>query len=99
MPIHGQELQEEVLGVDSVANWRANSYKFTVVNGSNLYDSKRILLAMAPSNENIIYVLYENGLVNVAPDNAPEADLYKLNTTSGNVWTNLSANMPDFPQR
>jgi hypothetical protein len=87
-----------VLGVDSVANWRANSYKFTSSANGDLYESKRILLTMAPSNENIIYVFYENGLVNVAPDNAPEADLYKLNTTGGtNTWTNLSANMPDFP--
>lgn len=86
-----------VLGVDSVANWKANSYKFVSATNGDLYESKRILLAIAPSNENIIYVLYENGLVNVSPDFAPEADLFKLNTTSGNVWTNLSANMPDFP--
>ncbi len=51
---------------------------------------------MAPSNQNIIYVLYENGLSNTAPDNSPEADLFKVDMTSGNTWTNLSANMPDF---
>lgn len=77
-----------VLGVDSVANWRGNSPSNT---------SKRILVTLAPSNQNIAYVCYENGLLNVAPDNAPEADLFKLDMTSGNVWTNLSANMPDFP--
>jgi hypothetical protein len=77
-----------ILGVDSVAGWRANSPSNT---------SKRILVTMAPSNQNIAYVCYENGLLNVSPDNAPEADLFKLDMTSGNVWTNLSANMPDFP--
>jgi len=86
------------LGVDSVAGWRANSYDFQVVSGSNYYEPKRIIMAMAPSDENIIYILYENGLSNTAPDNAPEADLFKLNTTGGiNTWTNLSANVPDFP--
>lgn len=82
------------LGVDSVANWRGNSYKNYA--GSTTPISKRILLGMAPSNQNIVYVLYENGLSNTAPDNKPEADLFKLDMTSGNTWTNLSANMPDF---
>ncbi|MFI5133002.1 MAG: T9SS type A sorting domain-containing protein [Chitinophagales bacterium] len=82
------------LGVDSVANWRANSYNF--YSGTTTAISKRILMAMAPSNQNIVYVLYENGLSNSAPDNAPEADLFKLDMTSGNSWTNRSANMPDF---
>ena len=48
--------------------------------------------------KHILYVLYENGLsksqVQVA---TKEADLFKLNMSSGNVWTNLSANVPDFP--
>jgi hypothetical protein len=82
------------LGTDSVANWRANSYK--LVSGSSTFISKRIVLAAAPSNGNIVYVTYENGLSNTT-DNAPEADLFKLDMTSGNTWTNLSANMPDFP--
>jgi hypothetical protein len=82
-----------VLGVDSVANWRANSY---ILSGTTPIP-KRIILAAAPSNSNIIYVCYENGLSNVAPDNSPEADMFKLDLTSGNNWTNLSANMPDFP--
>jgi hypothetical protein len=81
-----------VLGVDSVANWRANSY---ILSGTTPIP-KRIILAAAPSNNNIVYVCYENGLSNVAPDNSPEADLFKLDLTAGNTWTNLSANMPDF---
>jgi photosystem II stability/assembly factor-like uncharacterized protein len=84
------------LGVDSVANWRGNAYSFEVVSGSNYYDTRRTLLALAPSNENILYVLYENGLSNTSPSFEKEADLFKLDMTSGNNWTNLSANLPDF---
>ena len=86
-----------VLGVDSVAGWRGNSYSFTDVGGSNFYDPRRTLISLAPSNENILYVIYENGLTNTSSARNKEADLFKLNMTSGNVWTNLSANLPDFP--
>ncbi len=78
-----------VLNTDSIANWRGNSY-----NGI----SKRILIALAPSNQNILYVLYENGLSNASPDLKPEVDFFKLDMTGGIFsWTNRSANMPDFP--
>ena len=83
-----------ILGTDSVAGWRGNSYSFTNVGGSNFYDPRRTLLALA--NEDILYVLYENGLRNESPSRNKEADLFKLNIP-GNVWTNLSANVPDFP--
>src|SRR6186997_35945 len=86
-----------VLGVDSVAGWRGNSYSFTDVGGSNFYAPRRTLISLAPSNENILYVIYENGLTNTSSARNKEADLFKLNMTSGNVWTNLSANLPDFP--
>lgn len=82
------------LGVDSVANWRANSY--VNYSGTTTPISKRIVMGMAPSNQNVVYILYENGLSNSAPDNAPEADLFKLSMANGYTWTNLSANMPDF---
>jgi hypothetical protein len=85
------------LGVDSAAGWRANSYGFFVAGGSNFYDPKRILLALAPSNENILYVLYENGFTNTSAARNKEADLFKLDMTAGNNWTNLSDNLPDFP--
>ncbi len=83
------------LGVDSVADWRGNSYD----NFSNSTTPlpKRIVLAQAASNNNIIYVLYENGLSNTSPDLSPEADLFKLDLTGGSpAWTNLSSNMPNF---
>jgi hypothetical protein len=78
----------QILGIDSVANWRANSY-----NGI----SKRILLALAPSNQNVAYVYYENGLSSDAPNFNPEADLFRVDI-SGNTftWSNRSANLPDF---
>jgi len=84
------------LGIDSVDGWRGNSYSFTDLGGSNFYDPRRTLIALAPSNEKILYVLYENGLTNTSSGRNKEADLFKLNMTSGNVWTNLSANLPDF---
>ena len=87
----------QTLGVDSVDGWRGNAYTSTDVGGSPFYDTRRILLALAPSNENILYVLYENGLTNTSSGRNKEADLFKLDMTSGNNWTNNSANLPDFP--
>jgi len=78
----------QVINVDSVANWRGNAY-FNPL-------SKRILLALAPSSQNLLYVLYENGLSQAGPAPQPEVDMYRYNSTA-NSWTNLSANMPDFP--
>ena len=76
-------------GVDSVAGWRGNSY-----DGG----SKRILLGLAPSNQKLMYIVYENGDKQSGASGKPEADLFKLDMGSGsNVWTNLSANVPDFP--
>lgn len=86
------------LNVDSVAGWRGNSYKTTSVSPDTTFTSKRILLAIAPSDENIVYVIYENGLSQATPELKPEADLFMLNTTGGtNTWVNRSDNMPDFP--
>lgn len=87
----------QTLGVDSVDGWRGNAYTSTNVGGSPFYDTRRILLALAPSNENILYVLYENGLTNTSSGRNKEADLFKLDMTSGNNWSNHSANLPDFP--
>ena len=87
----------QTLGVDSVDGWRGNAYTGEVQSGSFSYDTRRTLLALAPSNENILYVLYENGLSNSGSFRSKEADLFKLDMTSGNNWTNLSNNLPDFP--
>jgi hypothetical protein len=85
------------LGVDSVDGWKGNAYSYQLSGTEKFYDTRRTLLALAPSNENILYVLYENGLTNTSSGRFKEADLFKLNMTSGNVWTNLSGNLPDFP--
>lgn len=90
------------LGVDSVANWRANSYIGNIDNSpfppDTIFRSKRIILALAPSNQNLLFVCYENGLDQNSGTPKPEVDLFKLDISTGsNVWTNLSANMPDFP--
>jgi hypothetical protein len=73
---------------DSLNDWRGNAYDG---------NSKRIVLALAPSNQNILYVCYENGLSQESANGAnPEIDLYKLDF-SANTYVNRSANMPDFP--
>lgn len=82
----------QTLGVDSVSGWRGNSYD---------NNSKRILISLAPSNNNVAYVFYENGLSSDPPasggDLAPEADLFRLDVNGTNfTWSNRSANMPDF---
>ncbi len=84
----------QIAGVDSVNDWRANSYTLL---GGGVYDPRRIVMTLAPSNTNIAYFFYENGESNEGSNNAPEADLFKLDMSSGFAWTNLSANMPDFP--
>ena len=75
---------------DSIPNWRGNDVALS---------SRRILVAVPPSNQNLMYTIYENGLSQDDDINPkPEIDMYKLDVSSGvNVWTNLSANMPDFP--
>lgn len=79
----------QTLGVDSIPGWRGNS---------PLVSSKRVLIDIAPSNNNIGYVFYQNGLSSDAPQLQPEADLFQF-TKSGSTytWSNRSANMPDFP--
>ncbi|HEX2608555.1 MAG TPA: sialidase family protein, partial [Flavisolibacter sp.] len=85
------------LGVDSVDGWRGNSYSGFNSGGTTIYNSKRILLAVAPSNPNIAYVYYENGLSSDAPSLKPEADFFRLDIAGSTyTWNNRSANMPDF---
>lgn len=86
------------LGIDSVDGWRANSYEIIQQVTVTQYSSKRILVALAPSNQNMAYVYYENGLSSNAPTLKPETDLFQLNMTGGiTAWSNRSDNLPDFP--
>lgn len=79
----------QILAVDSIPNWRGNDY------GNN---SKRVLLALAPSNQNTGYIFYENGLSSSTPASSPEADLFRFDIAGNTItWSNRSANMPDFP--
>ena len=52
----------------------------------------RIVLANAPSNDNVIYALFENG--NDNENGEKEADLWKYNLTN-DTWTNYSSKLPD----
>ncbi|MEP6584647.1 MAG: T9SS type A sorting domain-containing protein [Ginsengibacter sp.] len=81
----------QTLGVDSLAGWRANSY--------DTAGPKRILLALAPSQQNLLFAFYQNGLSQEASKGAhPEGDLFRINLTTKTA-VNLSPNMPDFPSQ
>ncbi len=55
----------------------------------------RITLAIAPSNENIVYALYNNGKQNNPPSSPQlEADLWRYNAAN-TTWTNYSNKLPD----
>lgn len=55
----------------------------------------RVVLGVAPSSENILYVLYAKSTASsCAGTPAPEAKLFKWNQTT-TTWTDLSAFLPD----
>jgi len=55
----------------------------------------RITLAIAPSNENIVYALYNNGKENDPPSSPQiEADLWQYNAATS-TWINYSNKLPD----
>lgn len=60
---------------DSVAGWKAYNPAFTGSTGWG-----RTIMSVAPSNSNILYVMYENSLS--ATSNQPEADLFRADLTS-----------------
>jgi len=75
---------------DSVSNWRA--FDNTIAGGDYSGGWGRMVMALAPSNQNLLYVLVENA------DNAsagkPEADLYKCNmSTTPFTWKNVGENL------
>ena len=56
---------------------------------------RRIVISIAPSNENKVYALIDNGTSSdCAGTAAPEADLWMWNQ-SGTSWTNYSTKLPD----
>jgi len=51
----------------------------------------RAVLAIAPSNQDLLYVLYESNVATASPG---DSDLWRWNQASGN-WTNFSNKIPD----
>ncbi|MEY2836535.1 MAG: hypothetical protein RLZZ557_2197 [Bacteroidota bacterium] len=75
---------------DSVAGWRA--YDNATVAGEYVAGYGRIILALSPSNQNLLYTMVENA--DFASDSKPEADLFKCNMgTSPFTWTSHGKNL------
>lgn len=58
--------------------------------------ARRITLALAPSNENYLYVLYDNGSSTRNDPQAIEADIWRYDRST-NSWIDFSSKMPDEP--
>ena len=63
---------------DSVAGWRA--YDNRILGGDFTAGWGRMVMALAPSNQNLLYVMVENS--DDATKEKPEADLYKCNMST-----------------
>ncbi|MDX2047527.1 MAG: sialidase family protein, partial [Chitinophagaceae bacterium] len=75
---------------DSIPAWRA--YNNTTVSGDFTAGWGRGILALAPSNQNILYVMYDNTQSESTTE--AEADLFRCDMTNpAFVWSNLSANL------
>jgi hypothetical protein len=75
---------------DSVAGWRA--FDNTISGGDYTGGWGRMVLALAPSNQNLLYVMVEN--TNEASASKPEADLYKCNmSTTPFTWKSVGDNL------
>jgi hypothetical protein len=82
---------------DSVAGWRAYDNVSLDANGEYSAGFGRIVLATAPSNNNLLYVMYYNAQ---DPSSQPGADLFKADLTSFDgsnpqtiTWNNYSTNL------
>jgi hypothetical protein len=56
----------------------------------------RVVLAIAPSNENLVYALYWNGFYSNCPSGFAEAELFVWDQ-SINTWVDRTANLPNEP--
>ncbi len=63
-------------------------------NTNNTYG--RVVIAVAPSNENLVYALYWNGYTSNCGSPAPEAKLF-LWDNAVSTWVDKSAHLPDEP--
>ncbi len=76
-------------GISTTGNWsRINTGSFT--------PAGRVVLALAPSNEDKLYALFDNGNTVDCRDITPtkEADLWMWNESTA-TWTNYSSKLPD----
>ena len=78
---------------DSVAGWKGYDLTPSQSNSSEFQAGwGRIVLATAPSNENILYALVENS--ESVSNSKPEADLFKGEISNSTVqWTKLTDNL------
>ena len=74
-------------GVTGTANWQDIAFDG---NPTGWNDRGRIVLAIAPSNENLVYALFADGT------NGVEADLWRWNLSTL-TWTDFSGRLPDEP--
>lgn len=75
-------------GPGLVTGWR--SHNNTTSGGNYTAGWGKTTLAVAPSNSNILYVMYDNALN--ASLNQPEADLFRADLATSS-WSNRSANL------
>ncbi len=54
----------------------------------------RVVLAIAPSSENLVYALYWNGVSNGCPASAAEAELFLWNQST-TTWVDRTTNLPN----
>lgn len=77
-------------GPASVSGWR--TYNNSISGGVYVAGWGRTVLAVAPSNANILYVMYDNA--QSAANSVPEADFFKADLSSPTpVWSNRSGNL------
>ncbi|MEZ4775317.1 MAG: T9SS type A sorting domain-containing protein [Bacteroidia bacterium] len=78
-----------------VASWTRIAGNGTPGTWSTSGNYGRVVLAIAPSNENILYALYDNDFSSDCAGTAGvEADFFQWNQGT-TTWTDLSANLPD----
>lgn len=77
------------LGVDSVDGWKGNNFT-DVFSGSTTLIPRRIVMSMASSNNNVLFIAYENGATA-----GTDIDLWRLDLAT-NSWSNRTGGITDF---
>jgi hypothetical protein len=76
-------------GTGSVSGWRV--YDNTVSGGVYTSGWGKTILAVAPSNANILWVMYDNA--QSSTNNEPEADLWRADVSGAPVWSNRTSGL------